>query len=337
MGYNLTAVWCKGSTHASPDALSCHPILKLTPEDSITEISEDQTPEPWIAEVRIHQTTTADSLRLTELRHVKLKDVIFKGFPSPKGKLPESCKQYWQVWHNLTIDGDLIVYGCRLLIPHTLRRDTLKQLHELHQGTLRTKQRAHLTVYWSGIDNDIDNLISQCQQCQAHLPANPRELMISNPRPSHPFQKLAADFCYHGAQCYLIVVGCYTDWPTIAPMGKNVNAADLVTILRELFSRTAMPDLFWSDGGPQFTSKKFQSFAAQWGFKHQASLLRKGGSDHQVDEENLGMEGFWTVTSCVKHYYNTPSLRDGLSPTQKLFGRPVQDTFPAHPTSFDLQ
>jgi len=73
--------------------------------------------------------------------------------------------------------------------------------------------------------------------------------MISKPQPSRPFQELAADFCYHGGQCYLIVVDCYTDWPIIAPMDKNVNAADLVTVLRELFSRTAMPDLFWSDGG----------------------------------------------------------------------------------------
>jgi len=54
-------------------------------------------------------------------------------------------------------------------------------------------------------------------------------------------------------------------------MGKNVNAAALIMALRELFSRTAVPDLFWSYGGPQFTSRRFQDFAAQWKFKHQTS------------------------------------------------------------------
>ncbi len=33
-------------------------------------------------------------------------------------------------------------------------------------------------------------------------------------------------------------------------------------------------------------------------------------------------------------YRNTPSRKDGLSPAQKLYGRPVQDTLPAHRRAF---
>ena len=33
-------------------------------------------------------------------------------------------------------------------------------------------------------------------------------------------------------------------------------------------------------------------------------------------------------------YRNTPSRKDGLSPSHKLFGHPVQDTLPAHHRSF---
>jgi len=68
MGYNFTAVWCKGSAHAAPDALSRHPILKPTPEDSIAELSDDLVPEPSISDIRVQQTTTADTVQLTELR-----------------------------------------------------------------------------------------------------------------------------------------------------------------------------------------------------------------------------------------------------------------------------
>ena len=74
-------------------------------------------------------------------------------------------------------------------------------------------------------------------------------------------------------------------------MGKNVNTADLVTVLRELFSRTA------SDGGPQFTSKKFQSFAVQWGFTTPLPAeLQKGGSNCQVDEENFACGVEWKAS-----------------------------------------
>ena len=68
-----------------------------------------------------------------------------------------------------TIDDNLIVHGCHLLIPVRMRPEALDQFHESHQGSLRTKQRARLSVYWPGIDNDIDNTILACQQCQDHL------------------------------------------------------------------------------------------------------------------------------------------------------------------------
>ena len=123
-----------------------------------------------------------------------MKEIILKGFPDHRGDLPEVCKRYWQSRHQLTVDDDLIVYGCRLLIPSQMRRSILSQLHESHQGAVRTKQRARLTVYWPGLDNDVDNIVSQCTHCQSHLPSHNKEPMIAKPQPSRPFEELATDF-----------------------------------------------------------------------------------------------------------------------------------------------
>ena len=62
------------------------------------------------------------------------------------------------------MDDGLIVYGCRLVIPAKMRHEILSKLHESHQGpgSVRTKQRARLTVYWPGIDNCIDSVILSC-------------------------------------------------------------------------------------------------------------------------------------------------------------------------------
>ena len=59
-------------------------------------------------------------------------------------------------------------------------------IHESHQGSVRTKQRARLTVYWPGMDNAIDNVIFNCQKCQDHLPSNAKEPIIQKPRPLRP-------------------------------------------------------------------------------------------------------------------------------------------------------
>ena len=355
MAYNFTAVWCKGKTNTAPDALSRHPVLEPSRGDALAEQDEDHSPAPSIAEIRAHQADNSlDSTRLQDLRkyaaeddeYQQLKTVILRGFPDHRSDLPDSCKQYWQVRHSLTIDDNLIVYGCRLLVPTRMRRDMLSQLHESHQGMVRTKQRARLTIYWPGLDNDIDNLVSQCKQCQTHLPSHPKEPLINKPRPTRPFQKIAADFCHHAGRSYLVFADCFTDWPTIVPMGYSATSADLITAARELFSRTAVPDVFWSDGGPQFTSKQFQQFSTQWGFNHQVSsphypqsngkaeatvkamkkIIRAAWNGRFLDDDKLCM--------ALLQYRNTPSSRDGLSPAQKLFGHPMQDMLPAHSRSF---
>ena len=272
MAYNFTAVWCKGSTNTAPDVLSRYPVLEPSPRDALAEQDEDHSPALFIAEIRGEQTDDQlESMRLQDLqRHAtqdeeyqQLKAVILRGFPDHRGQLPDACKQYWQVCHNLTIEDDLIVYGCRLLIPLQIHREVLKQLHGAHQGMLRTKQRACLTVYWPGLDNEIDNMVSQCTQCQTHLPSHPKEPLVSKPRPGCPFLEIAADFCYHAGRSYLVFVDCFTDWPIVVPMSKSAHIRELITTTRKLFSHTAVPDVFWSDGGPQFTSKQFQQFSTQ--------------------------------------------------------------------------
>ena len=54
-------------------------------------------------------------------------------------------------------------------------------------------------------------------------------------------------------------------------------------------------------------------------------------SSSEVNNDNLISEG---KSSVLLQYRNTPSPKDGLSPAQKLYGHPIQDSLPAHRSSF---
>ena len=129
-------------------------------------------------------------------------------------------------------------------------------------------------------------------------------------------------------------------------MGRDITTSHLIAAVRELISRTAIPDVFWSDGGPQFTSKKFQEFAKQWGFTCRTSSpyypQSNGKAEATVKSMKRLIRSAWTgrhlndetLCQALLPYRNTLSRRDGLSPAQKLYGHPVQDTLPAHRRSF---
>ena len=63
--------------------------------------------------------------------------------------------------------------------------------------------------------------------------------------------------------------------------------------------------------------------------KSMKRIIHTAWNGRYLDEDKL--------CKALLQYGNTPSSRDGLSPAQKLFGHPVQDTLPAHPKSFDPQ
>ena len=357
MPYNFTAEWIKGTLNQAPDALSRSPVSDPLPQEALGEQDFEGSLGPSCAEIRSILAPAESSVRIESLResadldeeYQQLKRVILAGFPKHRSALAESCRRYWGMRQHLSVDEDLIVCGCRLLIPAAMRREVLQKLHESHQGSVRTKQRARLVAYWPGIDHDIDNVVLSCKRCQDLLPANCKEPIIAKPTPSRPFQEVAGDFCYYGGREYLILVDCFSDWPDIVAMGRDTTAAKLISAMRQSFCRTGVPDVFWSDQGPQFKSHRFQEFAQQWGFRHVTSTPRYPQSNGKIEATVKSMKKLirtsWrgrhmdedSLARALLQYRNTPSRKDDLSPAQKLFGRPVQDSLPAHRRAFSRE
>ena len=196
MAFNFTAQWLKGKDNEAADALSRHPhqVPRYSDELAEHEMNAEYShavldQAPSISEIRISnaEPLPVENLRIRELRQYAnedeeyqgLKQLIKAGFPDKKSKLPESLQKFCAVKEGLTIDDDLVVYGCRLLIPTNLRPTMLTRLHEAHQGVSRSQARARLTFYWPGIDQDIEDFVHGCQHCQVRLPSHVKEPLIT--------------------------------------------------------------------------------------------------------------------------------------------------------------
>ena len=228
--------------HQMPCPEIPYPILSNRKHlQSTTSIMIEKCPL-WKSELYLLMNKRVCGSKISVDVYQQLRDLILNGFPTLCKQLQEACMPYWNVRAHLTLDDNLIVCGCRLLIPARMQQETLAYLHDSHQGSLRTKQRARLTVYWLGTDNDMDNTVLACKQCQDLLPSNTREPIVSKPTPTRPFQEIAGDFCSYAAQSYLILVDCYSDWPDIIPMGHNTTMTHLTKVIRQSFCRTGVPN-----------------------------------------------------------------------------------------------
>ncbi len=99
-------------------------------------------------------------------------------------------------------DG-LMLYQDRIVIPTALRSYVLNQLHEGHQGWTKCRERAKSTVWCPSTGAQITKKVRSCEFCVEHKPTQRRELLVTIPLPSGPWQRIAADFCELGGKSFL--------------------------------------------------------------------------------------------------------------------------------------
>ena len=98
----------------------------------------------------------------------------------------------------MTIYDDLVLRQDRIIIPDSMKQETLPKLHEGHQGIDACLRRARTVVYWPNMKVDIKRYVEECGVCTTFSIQQPRESIIKIERPDVPCTTLGMDlFTYN--------------------------------------------------------------------------------------------------------------------------------------------
>ena len=109
----------------------------------------------------IHQESLNDPT-FTVLQHY-----INMGWPSDRRNIPKELHTCWNYKEDLSMENGLITKGARILIPSTLWKKILEQIHDGHQGIEKCMLKAREAVFWPGISSDIREAVDKCEICQS--------------------------------------------------------------------------------------------------------------------------------------------------------------------------
>ena len=93
---------------------------------------------------------------------------------------------------------------------------------------------------------------------------------MSHEVPSHPWEKIVADFFTLDDKDYLVTIDYESNFWERDRL-PNTRAVTTILKLKSHFPRYGIPDQVVSDNGPQFSSKEFADFAKTWDFEHLTS------------------------------------------------------------------
>ena len=273
--------------------------------------------------------------------------VLHNDWHDSKSQEATCMKPFYNVRDRLTVVNNLVIYSfeqgpARFVVPEGLRDQIAANLHASHQGLDSMLRRARQTVYWPGIEGDLQHHRSSCNSCNVHAPSQPAEPLIMTPPPEYPFQQTAADLCQQDGHNYLIYADRLTGWLEIAHLPNDTTSGKLIKQFRSYFVRNGAPEEISTDGGTNLVSEEMCKFFNHWGAKMRISSAHFPQSNGRAEaavksakrllRDNTGPGGTLNTDKfsvALLQYLNTPLRGINKSPAQLATGRQLRDGVPA--------
>ena len=262
---------------------------------------------------------------------------VIDGWPDTMQELPTSIRSFWPFRDEIGISNGVLFKGKQVIIPKTLQEDIKNQLHQGHMGIDKTRRLARETVYWVGINRDIENLVNSCEVCQTHQAGNQKEPLTPHEIPPSPWTKLATDLFMLDGEDYLLITDYYSKYPLVHKL-RNTSSASVATAISTTFSLFGVPTQIVSDNGPQYTGQPFKAMCKKWGIRHITSSPRYPRSNGMAERSVRTIKNLMTkckqtgqdIDVALLHLRATPLGGKLPSPAELLLGRSLRTTLPSH-------
>ena len=273
----------------------------------------------------------------------KLRQQIPRQWPRRYGECVPELQPFYRCKDELTLAGDVVLRGGRVLVPAALRTRLVELAHEGHQGIVRTKQRLRDMYWWPGMDQAVEEQVKGCQICSlADKTASPRHTPLQPvPFPGEPWSKLGLDFIgpmaggRSGQRFAIVAVDYHSKWIEVG-FCEHPTSEVVIQFIEKLACREGYPREIVSDCGSAFVSERFASYLQSVGVAHIKVSPYHPQSSGQVERANKTVKAALQTADLERadrsqylqmflfSYRNTVQATTGRSPAELLHGRPMR-------------
>ena len=333
MSYNYEIKYRPTKEHSNCDLLSRLPAP--------TKHIEEPSVYDSVFKITMEEALLDTELVVRETRKDPILSRVYgytmEGWPA---KLEDNVSEEMRECHRrkteLSTEQGCLIWGNRVVIPRKLRQSVLDMLHLTHSGICGMKTLARSYVWWPNLNQDIENLVKTCVNCNRFGKSAP--VLVDHPwcRPTGPWQRIHMDFAGpFQNNMWLLIQDAYSKWPEIIRM-NSTKAGNLISVLRQVFSRTGLPCVVISDNGPQFVADELKVFFKENGIKHIPTptyhAKSNGLAERLVQSFKNAMKKMWTdskdlnknLSNFLLTYRNTPHSTTSQTPAVMMYNRTLR-------------
>nr|XP_049462311.1 uncharacterized protein K02A2.6-like [Anopheles coluzzii]XP_049462313.1 uncharacterized protein K02A2.6-like [Anopheles coluzzii]XP_049462317.1 uncharacterized protein K02A2.6-like [Anopheles coluzzii]XP_049462318.1 uncharacterized protein K02A2.6-like [Anopheles coluzzii]XP_049462319.1 uncharacterized protein K02A2.6-like [Anopheles coluzzii] len=236
-----------------------------------------------------------------------------------------------------TLTANCLMFEHRVVIPASLRKAIMNDLHAAHIGIVKMKGLARSYVYWPGIDSEIEQTAKSCTECARQATSPPKFNKHHWEYPNSPCERIHIDYASPVAGAMLlVVVDAYSKWFEVKVTTSTTTNAT-ISLLDELFAAYGAPVTVVSDNGPQFASADFTSHLKNTGVKYHKLTApyhpaTNGQAERYVQTVKKALTAIGTTKDTLQKNLNTfllqyrkaPHTETGSPPAKLFLGRNIR-------------
>ena len=218
----------------------------------------------------------------------------------------------------------------RIVIPNKKHEAVLKLIHEGHLGLKRYKLCTIDTVYWPGLNDQLEKLILNCELCLKYSQPNHKQqpsLSLGQEIPLHVWTKHAIDIFHFEEASYLLFVE-YTGRSQVMHKLSSMTGQHIVTQCKQIFSEYGWPETLISDNRPHYAVEAFTNMMIEYGVNHITSFPHYPQSNGLTEKFVQIVKNLFQKAKEEGIYCNTPLSSSLQFPMQILQSRSARSDLP---------
>ena len=261
--------------------VKCTPGRAVPIADCLSQVSPRPSKHLEGIDLNVHTTkecfnfsqTRIENTRVETLQgplQIELAHMVMSGWPANWSSCPKCVLPFWNFRDEIGIEDEILLKSSPIIIPESLQKGILEKLHTAHQEIEKTRLRAHPVIYREGMNEDIEDFITNFKTYQKYQTIIPAETMHQHEIPTYLWQNVNADLYKMAGNEYLLVADQYSQSPFIYQLCSTSSVA-VIKHIKAIFEGQDVLEILYMDNGTQFTSKEFVNFSTTYSFLHKIS------------------------------------------------------------------
>ena len=267
--YSYEINYRKGSDMIFTDHLSCNASAQSNSDDECVNSLERITIASVTLNVSDDRLKQLQSENMKDPEMIMLQHMVIEGWPQKRTDVSSLVSKYWNYRDKVSILDGVLLKGHRVIIPQNMREVVLSQLHEGHLGISKCKLRARNSVFWPGLNSEIEEKIGSCKECNTHALAQTKSLLepMHNELPRCAWSKLSADVFHYESKHYLLIVDQYSKFIVVREI-MNETSDGIIKEFTKVFELLGVAHSLLTDNAACFKSEAFKEFCKYWDLEH---------------------------------------------------------------------